>query len=166
VYDLAPWLSIIIDTAQSIFQLSNAPFLEDNIWGSSGGSLVVTPDYEHAVSGLNLAISPAYSELPVLRWAAIWNLSFEGQQRRIKTKRISSRPKTIKEHLNLTNPTMGELCCQRFLRTNHKNWSRLTNLTFSLSLTLQSRLWIWVSRRIRSYLRKQLWVWNFGPGED
>ncbi len=35
--------------------------------GSSGGSLVATPDYEAAVLGSNLAISPAYSRLPVHR---------------------------------------------------------------------------------------------------
>ncbi len=39
--------------------------------GSSGGSLVATPDCKTAVLGSNLAISPAYSGLPVLRWAAI-----------------------------------------------------------------------------------------------
>jgi hypothetical protein len=39
--------------------------------GSSGGSLVATPDCEAAVLGSNPAISPAYSGLPVLRWAAI-----------------------------------------------------------------------------------------------
>jgi hypothetical protein len=41
--------------------------------GSSGGSLVATPDCEAAVLGSNPAISPAYSGLPVLRWAAIWD---------------------------------------------------------------------------------------------
>ncbi len=41
--------------------------------GSSGGSLVVTPDCEAAVLGSNPAISPAYRGLPVLRWAAIWD---------------------------------------------------------------------------------------------
>jgi hypothetical protein len=40
------------------------------IGGSSGGSLVATPDCE--ILGSNPAISPAYSGLPVLRWAAIW----------------------------------------------------------------------------------------------
>jgi hypothetical protein len=39
--------------------------------GSSGGSVVVIPDCETAVLGSNPAISPAYSRLPVLRWAAI-----------------------------------------------------------------------------------------------
>ncbi len=58
--------------------------------GSSGGSLVATPDCEIAVLGSNPAISPAYSGLPVLRWAAIWmalccKLSSEGRQRRILT---------------------------------------------------------------------------------
>ncbi len=41
--------------------------------GSSGGSLVATPDCEIAVLGTNPAISPAYSGLSVLRWAAIWH---------------------------------------------------------------------------------------------
>jgi hypothetical protein len=41
--------------------------------GSSGGSVVVTPDCKNAVLGSNPAISPAYSGLPVLRWAAIWD---------------------------------------------------------------------------------------------
>jgi hypothetical protein len=41
--------------------------------GSSGGSLELTPDCKTAVLGSNPAISPAYSGLPVLRWAAIWD---------------------------------------------------------------------------------------------
>ncbi len=41
--------------------------------GSSGGSLDATPDCETAVLGADLAISPAYSGLPVLRWAANWD---------------------------------------------------------------------------------------------
>ncbi len=44
--------------------------------GSSGGSsLVVTPDCKTAVLGFEstVAISPAYSGLPALRWAAIWD---------------------------------------------------------------------------------------------
>jgi hypothetical protein len=41
--------------------------------GSSGGSLVATPDCETAVLGSNPAISSAYSGLPVLRSAAIWD---------------------------------------------------------------------------------------------
>jgi hypothetical protein len=41
--------------------------------GSNGGSLVVTPDYKPAVLGSNPAISPAYSGLPILGWAAIWD---------------------------------------------------------------------------------------------
>ncbi len=40
---------------------------------NSGGSLVATPDCETAVLGSNPAISPAYSGLPVLRRAAIWD---------------------------------------------------------------------------------------------
>jgi hypothetical protein len=40
---------------------------------SSGGSLVATPDCETAVLGSNPAISSAYSGLPILRWAAIWD---------------------------------------------------------------------------------------------
>ncbi len=43
------------------------------LMGSSGGSLVETPDCKTAVLGSNPAISPAYSGLPVLRWAAIWD---------------------------------------------------------------------------------------------
>ncbi len=39
----------------------------------SGGSLVATPDCDTAVLGSNPAIAPAYSGLPVLRWAAIWD---------------------------------------------------------------------------------------------
>jgi hypothetical protein len=38
-----------------------------------GGSLAATPDCETAVLGSNPAISPAYSGLPVFRWAAIWD---------------------------------------------------------------------------------------------
>ncbi len=41
--------------------------------GRSGGSFVATPDCETALLGTNPAISPAYSGLPVLRWAAIWD---------------------------------------------------------------------------------------------
>jgi hypothetical protein len=40
---------------------------------SSGGSLVATPECETAVLGSNPAISPAYSGLPFLKWAAIWD---------------------------------------------------------------------------------------------
>jgi hypothetical protein len=44
------------------------------IFGSSDGPLVPIPDCKPAVLGLNPpAISPAYSGLPVLRWAAIWD---------------------------------------------------------------------------------------------
>jgi hypothetical protein len=45
----------------------------DILWGSSGGSLVATPDCKPAVPGSIPAISPAYSGLPILGWAAIWN---------------------------------------------------------------------------------------------
>ncbi len=41
--------------------------------GSSGGSLVAAPDCKPAVPGSNPAISPAYSGLPILGWAAIWD---------------------------------------------------------------------------------------------
>jgi hypothetical protein len=41
--------------------------------GSSGGSLVVTPDCDITVLSSNPAISITYSGLPVLRWAAIWD---------------------------------------------------------------------------------------------
>ncbi len=44
-----------------------------SLGGSSGGSLVATPDCEAAVLGSNPAISLAYSGLPVLIWAAIWD---------------------------------------------------------------------------------------------
>jgi hypothetical protein len=40
---------------------------------SDGGSLVGTPDCDSAVLCSKTAISPAYSGLPVLRWAAIWD---------------------------------------------------------------------------------------------
>jgi hypothetical protein len=43
------------------------------VFGSSGGSLVATPDCDNAVLGSNPAISPAYSGLPILRWDAIWD---------------------------------------------------------------------------------------------
>ncbi len=44
-------------------------------FGSSGGSLVTTPDCKPAVPGSNPVISPAYmySGLPILGWAAIWD---------------------------------------------------------------------------------------------
>jgi hypothetical protein len=45
-------------------------------WGSSGGSLVATPDCETAVLVSNPVISPDYSGLPVLRWAGIWEWYF------------------------------------------------------------------------------------------
>ncbi len=41
--------------------------------GSIGGSLVATPDCKPAVPGSNPAISPAYSGLQILGWAAIWD---------------------------------------------------------------------------------------------
>jgi hypothetical protein len=41
--------------------------------GSSGDSLEATPDCKPAVPGSNPAISPAYSGLPILGWAAIWD---------------------------------------------------------------------------------------------
>jgi hypothetical protein len=40
---------------------------------SSGGSLIATPDYKPAVLGSNPVISPAYSRLPILGQAAIWD---------------------------------------------------------------------------------------------
>jgi hypothetical protein len=45
-------------------------------FGRSGGSLVATPDCKPTVLGLNPADSPAYSGLPVLRWAAIRDGNF------------------------------------------------------------------------------------------
>jgi hypothetical protein len=49
--------------------------IREQCWliGSSRGSLVAPLDCETAVLGSNPAISPAYSGLPVLRWAAIWD---------------------------------------------------------------------------------------------
>ncbi len=44
--------------------------------GSSGGSLVATPDCKPVVTGSNPAISPAYSGLPVLRQVAFWDGNF------------------------------------------------------------------------------------------
>jgi hypothetical protein len=44
--------------------------------GSSGGSLVATPDHKPVVLASNPAISSAYSGLPVLRWAAFWDGNF------------------------------------------------------------------------------------------
>jgi hypothetical protein len=41
--------------------------------GSSGSSLVATPDCKRALPGSNPAISPAYSGLSILGWAAIWD---------------------------------------------------------------------------------------------
>jgi hypothetical protein len=41
--------------------------------GSSGGSLVATPDCKPVVPDSNPAIPPAYSGLPILGWAAIWD---------------------------------------------------------------------------------------------
>jgi hypothetical protein len=38
--------------------------------------LVATPDCKRTVLGLKPADSPAYSGLPVLRWAAIWDGNF------------------------------------------------------------------------------------------
>jgi hypothetical protein len=37
------------------------------------GQANFAPDGETAILGLNPAISPAYSGLPVLRWAAVWD---------------------------------------------------------------------------------------------
>ncbi len=75
---------------------------------SSGGSFIATLDCKPAVPGSNLAISPAYSRLLVVRWAAIcdgillWRSS-EGQQRRINTKRASGPPKQLmKKKLHVT----------------------------------------------------------------
>ncbi len=48
----------------------------DGSCGSSGGSLVATIDFKPAVPGSNPGISPAYSGLPVLRWAAFWDGNF------------------------------------------------------------------------------------------
>jgi hypothetical protein len=42
-------------------------------YGSSGGSLVATPDCKPAVLRSNPSISPAFSGLPVLRWAVNWD---------------------------------------------------------------------------------------------
>ncbi len=60
--------------------------------GSSGGSLAATPECKPAVPGLNLAISLAYSGLPILGWVPSGmvlhtRLFSEGCQRRINTKK-------------------------------------------------------------------------------
>jgi hypothetical protein len=77
------------------------------IFGSSGGSLVATPDCKPAVPGSNLAISPAYSGLSSLDglpsgMVLHCRLSSEGRQRRINT--LKKGPlldqKTIKEKKN------------------------------------------------------------------
>jgi hypothetical protein len=71
--------------------------------GRSGGSLVATPDCKPTVLGSNPADSPAYSGLPVLSWAAIWDGSFtvgcplSAAKENINKKRMSSPSKTIKE---------------------------------------------------------------------
>jgi hypothetical protein len=71
---------------------------------SSDGSLVVTPDCDTAVLGSNPAISQAYSGLPVLRWAVIWDGTFAvgcplsgSRGEYIETIGTSNPPKTIKE---------------------------------------------------------------------
>jgi hypothetical protein len=77
-----PWVLNPSVLAQSIFKwhmlsINTICLLGEQWWlslGSSGGSLVATPDCAIAVLGSNPAISPAYSGLPVLRWAAIWVL--------------------------------------------------------------------------------------------
>jgi hypothetical protein len=71
--------------------------------GSSGGSLVVTPDCEAAVLGSNPAISPAYRGLPVLRWAAIWDgtllkaVLWGAAEENIYNRDLCSTKKKIKE---------------------------------------------------------------------
>jgi hypothetical protein len=70
--------------------------------GSSGGSLVATPDCKTAVLGSNPAISPTYSGLLSRDglpsgMALRCRLSSEGRQRKILTIGTSVPPKTIKE---------------------------------------------------------------------
>ncbi len=61
-------------------------------FGCSGGSMVATLDCKLAVPGSNPTISQAYSGLPVLIWAVIW----EGcPQRRRNTKKASGPLITI-----------------------------------------------------------------------
>ncbi len=55
---------------------SSGGSLREQWWlivGSSGSSLVATPDCNPAVPDSNPAISSAYSGLPILGWAAIWD---------------------------------------------------------------------------------------------
>jgi hypothetical protein len=69
---------------------------------SSDGSFVATPGCKPAFPGSNSTISTAYSGLPVLRWAAIWNGNFtlgcplRGGRREYKQKGFWSI-KTIKK---------------------------------------------------------------------
>ncbi len=65
---------------KSYFKFSSytytAHYIDVNVcifFGTSGVSLVATPDCKPAVLGSNLDISPAYSGFPVLSWAAIWD---------------------------------------------------------------------------------------------
>jgi hypothetical protein len=67
--------NLIMQFHQKVF-LSTGMFHQGVVvahWGSSGGSLVMTPDCKPAVPGSNPAISPAYSGLPTLGRAAIWD---------------------------------------------------------------------------------------------
>ncbi len=62
--------------------------------------------------GSNSAISPAYSGLPILGWAAIWDgtprrLSSEGRQRIINTKRGLWSSKNNKEKKLFQSMTAG-----------------------------------------------------------
>ncbi len=71
-------LFFIIDRYNDLCILSNVLWWltgrsGGSLVGSSGGSLVATPDCKPAVPDSNLAIAPAYSGLPFLRWAAIWD---------------------------------------------------------------------------------------------
>jgi hypothetical protein len=59
--------------------------------------LVATPDCKPAVLGSNLAISPAYGGLPILRWATIWDATSLLAVLGGGKKGASGPPKTIKE---------------------------------------------------------------------
>jgi hypothetical protein len=83
-----PFYSILCSIVLYNSSLSNINTVGQWEGGSSGGSLIATPDCETAVLGSNSEIPPAYSGLLVLRWAAIWDgtccrLSSERRQRRI-----------------------------------------------------------------------------------
>ncbi len=90
---------------------SQLPVLTIQVVWSCGGSLVVTTDCKLAVPDSNLAISPAYNALPVLRQVAVWDGNFtvgyplRGGAEESSNKRTSGLPKTIKEKKNIAGST-------------------------------------------------------------